>query len=108
MNQQRYYHDILDNFSTNTNYNNLKITTGSSTHSVPTAVVASILGAGATAAQATPPTTNTVAANAAAESNRLSSVANNSNTNNENRYNSPYECYILVNILNGPKKMLSF
>lgn len=84
VNQQRYYHDILDNFSSNTNYNNLKISTGSSVSvSVPTAAVSGILGTvvGTQAASAT----NMVAPSMANESNLLSSVANNNHTNNENR-----------------------
>ncbi|XP_055319156.1 uncharacterized protein LOC129576957 isoform X5 [Sitodiplosis mosellana] len=84
VNQQRYYHDILDNFSSNTNYNNLKISTGSSVSSVavPTAAVASVLG---TAMGTQVAGTNSVAPSIANESNLLSSVANNSHTNNENR-----------------------
>lgn len=84
VNQQRYYHDILDNFSSNTNYNNLKISTGASVSvSVPTAAVASVLG---TAIGTQVASTNTVTTTTGNESNLLSSVANNSHTNNENRY----------------------
>lgn len=83
VNQQRYYHDILDNFSTNTNYNNLKISTGASVSvSAPTAAVASVLG---TAIGTQVASTNTVATSTGNESNLLSSVANNTHTNNENR-----------------------
>lgn len=84
VNQQRYYHDILDNFSTNTNYNNLKLSTGSSVSSasIPTAGVASILGT----SLATQVTSTNAPNSIANESNLLSSVANNSLTNNENRY----------------------
>lgn len=82
VNQQRYYHDVLDNFSSNTNYNNLKIGTSSSMNSHPTAAVASILGV-ATGTQAIP--TNSVLPNSVNDPNLLNSVANNSNTNNENR-----------------------
>lgn len=80
VNQQRYYHDILDNFSSNTNYNNLKLSGGTSTMSVPIAGVASILG---TTSHAT--STNAIAPSTANESNLLNSIANNTHTNNENR-----------------------
>lgn len=90
VNQQRYYHDILDNFSSNTNYNNLKISTGSSVSvSVPTAAVASVLG---TAMGTQVASTNAIATGIPNESNLLSSVANNSHTNNENRYVSFIKC----------------
>lgn len=79
VNQQRYYHDILDNFSSNTNYNNLKISTASSANSIPTGA-ASIL---TLATQAT--ATNMVAPSTSNESNILNSAGNNSNANNENR-----------------------
>lgn len=82
VNQQRYYHDVLDNFSTNTNYNNLKISTSSSTNSHPTTGVASILSAAVGQATAI----NSVAPNSANDPNLLNSIANNSNNNNENRY----------------------
>lgn len=86
VNQQRYYHDILDNFSSNTNYNNLKIGTSSST-AVPStaaavATVASILG---TSNGTQAPSTNTITNGTIGESNLLSSVANNNHTNNEIR-----------------------
>lgn len=80
VNQQRYYHDILDNFSSNTNYNNLKLSSGTSAVSLPTASVASILGTTSHVA-----TANAIATSAANESNLLNSIANNSHTNNENR-----------------------
>lgn len=83
VNQQRYYHDILDNFATNTNYNNLKLGAGSSTNSIPTAAVAGIFG-GSASAQATA-TPNSIITNSSNETNLLNSIANNSNTNNENR-----------------------
>lgn len=81
VNQQRYYHDILDNFSSNTNYNNLKISGASSTNSMPIAGVASIFGAAASA-QAT--AAHSAIASTSSESNLLNSIANN-NSNNENR-----------------------
>lgn len=113
VNQQRYYHDVFDNFSTNTNYNNLKISgsigaggagtaaataaaisstssSSSTANSMPTTGVASIFGAstsgGGSNAQGTPGIANSSAtANANSESNLLNSIANNSNTNHENR-----------------------
>lgn len=82
VNQQRYYHDILDNFSSN--YNNLKLSSGStvsSASSMPTAGVASILGTSLGTQMASTNAPNSIAN----ESNLLSSVANNTHTNNENR-----------------------
>lgn len=79
VNQQRHYHDILDNFSSNTNYNNLKLSSSSSAVSGPTAAAASILGA------AQPGSSNAITTSVTGESNLLNSVANNSHTNIENR-----------------------
>lgn len=112
VNQQRYYHDIFDNFSTNTNYNKLKIggivgmgagataaastaaavstTSSSSTvNSMPIAGVASIFGASisSNSAQGTSIANSSATVNANNESNLLNSTANNnnSNANQENR-----------------------
>lgn len=110
VNQQRYYHDVLDNFSSNTNYNNLKIggcvgvsavagaggavavagssasSSSSTLNSVPTAGVTSIFGASTSSAQGTSLANSSVTGNTNSESNILNSIVNNnSNTNNENR-----------------------
>lgn len=105
VNQQRYYHDVFDNFSTNTNYNNLKISgsvgagagstaavvssasSSSTANAMPTTGVASVFGASTSSsnAQGTSIVNSSIPANANGESNLLNSIANNSNTNHENR-----------------------
>lgn len=106
VNQQRYYHDVFDNFSTNTNYNKSGGSAGaggsggggssgggatassassSSAVNVPIAGVASMFGASTSSVQGTSTAHTAGTANANSESNLLNSIANNSNANNENR-----------------------
>lgn len=108
--QQRYYHDVFDNFSTNTNYNNLKIggsvgtgtgpatatsavaaavisstsSSSSAASSMPLpAGVASIFGASisGSSVQGTTAVNSSPTVNGNSESNILNSIANNNNSN---------------------------
>lgn len=83
VNQQRYYHDILDNFTSNTNYNNLKIGTSTSTGSLPTSMHSSS-AAVISNAPVTVSSSSLIQA-IGSESNLLNSFVNNHNNNNENR-----------------------
>lgn len=116
VNQQRYYHDVFDNFSTNTNYNNLKIggsvATGSGTSAAATAAAAAVISSSSSSSavnamptpagvacifgtstsgssssvQGTSMANSAPAMNANNESNLLNSVANNNNSNANHEY----------------------
>lgn len=95
VNQQRYYHDVLDNFTINANANNLKSAAGSSVTGAGYSTIAS--GPAGTVSMAYGSTSNiatvtgsNVAANANSTnetSNLIHSIVNNINNNhsNENR-----------------------
>lgn len=95
VNQQRHCHDVFDNSTTNTNYNNLKVggsgssgsggatapTSSAVVNSMPTTDIASIFTAGINSVQGTPSASSSVGTSVNRESNLLNSIAN-----NENRY----------------------
>lgn len=95
VNQQRYYHDVFDNFSTNTNYNNLKIGgsvgNGSASASA-TAGAAVVAGAGVAASSTLSSSSSTAnsmptaggAASTSGNSAQGTSIANSSTTVNAN------------------------
>lgn len=104
VNQQRYYHDVLENFTTNTNFNNLKTGSSSSATGAITITTTGLLSAASTASAlasnagssaAGTAITTPVSASSMHQSNpnetanRLHSIINNhSNNNNHNNNNN--------------------